>query len=72
MSQYAFGIVEWIFWIVAIGSAGLALFRADAVSAGSSPGVRERSGILLGLWILASACAVLGLVTAALAMRASI
>ncbi|MDQ6739064.1 MAG: hypothetical protein M3021_01475 [Actinomycetota bacterium] len=72
MSQYAFGIVEWIFWIVAIGSACLALFRADVVSAGSSPGVRQRSGILLGLWIVAVVCGFLGLVTAALAMRASV
>ncbi len=72
MSQYVFGIIEWIFWITAIGSACLALFRAEVVSAGSSPGVRQRSGLLTGLWILAAVTGVLGLVTAALAMRASL
>ncbi|MCY0905217.1 hypothetical protein [Arthrobacter sp. H14-L1] len=72
MSQHVFGIIEWIFWIVAIGSACLALFRAEVVSAGSSPGVRQRNGLLMGLWILAAVTGLLGLVTAALAMRASL
>jgi len=62
--------LEWLFWTIAIASAGIALMRASVVSAGQSPGVREKSGIITGLWILCVASAITGFILAVAAVRA--
>ncbi|MBT1001454.1 hypothetical protein KIH31_02465 [Paenarthrobacter sp. DKR-5] len=67
-----FGVLEWLFWVVAIISAAAALFRAESITTGNAPGVRRKSGLLTGLWVLATAAALAGFITAMIAMRVGV
>lgn len=65
-----FGLFEWVFWILAIGTGLVALMRSEVLSTNSSQRAHHHSGQQVLLWILAVAFAISGFVTAALAMRA--
>jgi hypothetical protein len=63
-------VFEWICWSIAFACAGIALIRAAVVSSGRLPGVRQKSGMILGLWVLAVIFGVAGFVLAAAAVQA--
>jgi hypothetical protein len=69
MGESLVATYEWVFWTIAIASAGIALIRAGVVSAGRGPGLREKSGLVVFLWILCAVSALSGFVLAAAAVR---
>ena len=70
MGESVVATYEWLLWMIAIASAGIALIRAGVVSAGRAPGLREKSGVVVFLWILCAFSALTGFVLAAAAVRA--
>ena len=66
----SYGLFQWLFWVLAIGTALLALMRSEVFSTNTSQRVHRHSGQLLFMWIMAAGFALAGFVTAALAMRA--
>ena len=66
----SYGLFQWLFWVLAIGTALLALMRSEVFSTNTSQRVHRHSGQLLFMWIMAATFALAGFVTAALAMRA--
>ncbi|WP_269938346.1 hypothetical protein [Arthrobacter sp. HY1533] len=66
----SYGLFEWVFWVLAIGTGLTALMRSEVFSTNTSQRTHHHSGQQFLLWILAAAFALSGFVTAALAMRA--
>lgn len=70
MPNVPVAIYEWICWTIAFACVGIALIRAGLVSSGRVVGLRQKSGMVLGLWVLAVIFAVAGFVLAAAAVQA--
>ena len=66
----SYGLFQWLFWVLAIGTALGALMRSEVFSTNTSQRVHRHSGQVFFMWIMAAGFALAGFVTAALAMRA--
>ncbi|MCZ2403089.1 hypothetical protein IV498_07810 [Paenarthrobacter sp. Z7-10] len=70
MAGVPVAVFEWICWSIAFVCVGIALIRAGVVSSGRVVGLRQKSGMVLGLWVLAIIFGVAGFVLAAAAVQA--
>ncbi|WP_146073195.1 MULTISPECIES: hypothetical protein [unclassified Arthrobacter] len=69
--MFSYGLFEWVFWVLAIGTGLLVLMRSEVLSSHSSQRTHRHAGQQSLLIILAVVFAVCGFVTAVMAMRAT-
>lgn len=64
-----YGILEWIFALVAAGSGVWALFVSESLSSNSGPGIHQKPAPLVLLWTVCVLSGLVAFVIAVIGMR---